>query len=1173
MNYLKNASIKIMNTNQYLWPKKLFTKKPQNFPSTIDENIALGLDVGIGSCGQAVVSFADNPPDTAKPLPGACERILFMGVRAFDVPEENENSGVKLKNPERRKFRLLRRVTRRRALRMQAVRNLLKEQGVLPADYLPNDLRHVRATPLQWRVEGLDRQLNDWEWASVLIHLVKHRGFKSNRKSDLKESKGKQGGTLASTKANHEAIESGQYRTVGEMFLKDPRFAERKRNREGNYLATPLRDDQEAEIKLLFEKQRSFGNPHTSEEFEQRYLRIFKKQLPLQNPIKLLGDCPFEPQEKRCSLSSPSFELSRALQKLNTLSLILQSGTIVRLADFLKSQGTDYSKFISDFGKKKKITWADLRKIFSLPDTVQFKDLPVPKPKKKNKGQEKESSTEPETTRTAEEIRREAEKNDFVTTSSKRSAAAGTAALRAALGEDLWLQHWKINNPDAMAALDEAAFCLTFFEAIESTSQQKGMLGAMKDRKVPNEIIEKIKQDIMGENPTLLDFEGAASTSARFVRRLLPQLSNGLVYSDACKAIGVQHTQSDFSLENVTNPVVQSVVREVMKQVVFLVGQLGRLPGSICVELARDLGKSIKERNEMARGIEDRTDQKNARRAEMASHLDIQQEQVSDDALLRYELWLEQGGHCPYSFRKLPPPKELLNDNIVQVDHILPRSRSHDNSYHNKVLVYTSENQHKRNRTPFEWIGSGDPQSSTWREYIQKIHTCFPHLSKQKKRNLFNTTFATDEAKFAARNLQDTRYISRLIRFYLEDLYREVGEEAKEKGTPRRVFVQPGQLTAIVRRAWGLENLKKDDQGNRLGDKHHAVDALVCACLSEGQRQFVTRMEKIERALPPHFRDYIREIQTAYNSMENCGQTQATPKGLQPPWENFRKTVETALDRFHVSRRENRRGRGALHDATFYRRVDGTNGQGETYYKRTALVGLENGKLKAQFSKKDIIKVKDINDPRNAWLKAALEAWCNSKCPLDNLPRGPVPKKEKDNPNYRPPTVRTVQINRGYMSARKSPHGWVVDGDIVRVDVFSKPNRRNQKDYYLVPVYTYHLYQDAPPNRAIVANKPESEWEEMTEAFQFEFSLWKNSACRLIKPATAKKTAVFTEGLYTAFNRSTGAMDIKSLNDAKMTETVSVKKGVSGFQKLYIDRLGQIHVVPREKRTWRGKTL
>ncbi|NJK91240.1 MAG: hypothetical protein HC904_05030 [Blastochloris sp.] len=280
------------------------TKQSSTFPRRIDEDLSLGLDIGIGSCGQALIKWSKTDNSFIGQLPPSDGPIVFIGVRAFDVPERNDKTGVKLKNPERRAARLMRRTIRRRAQRMQKVRILLKETGILPSDYsLQNDSwrkEHEKANPLQCRVEALDRKISDWEFSSVLIHLAKHRGFKSNKKSDLvSDAKGKEGGTLESTRANHERLKN--YRTIGEMWLSDSKFEERKRNREGSYTATMLRDDLLEEIRLIFKSQRVLGNDTATTELENRFIRIFTHQNPMQDPIHLLGDCPFEKNEKTFS--------------------------------------------------------------------------------------------------------------------------------------------------------------------------------------------------------------------------------------------------------------------------------------------------------------------------------------------------------------------------------------------------------------------------------------------------------------------------------------------------------------------------------------------------------------------------------------------------------------------------------------------------------------------------------------------------------------------------------------------------------------------------------------------------------------------------------------------------------------------------------------------------------
>jgi CRISPR-associated endonuclease Csn1 len=69
-----------------------------------------------------------------------------------------------------------------------------------------------------------------------------------------------------------------------------------------------------------------------------------------------------------------------------------------------------------------------------------------------------------------------------------------------------------------------------------------------------------------------------------------------------------------------------------------------------------------------------------------------------DNELLRYELWLEQKHHRVYSNAYISPNQLVATDNSVQIDHILPYSRSGGNSFRDKVTA--PANQEKRDRTP-----------------------------------------------------------------------------------------------------------------------------------------------------------------------------------------------------------------------------------------------------------------------------------------------------------------------------------------------------------------------------------------------------------------------------------------------------------------------------------------
>ena len=99
-----------------------------------------------------------------------------------------------------------------------------------------------------------------------------------------------------------------------------------------------------------------------------------------------------------------------------------------------------------------------------------------------------------------------------------------------------------------------------------------------------------------------------------------------------------------------------------------------------------------------------------------------------------------------------------------------------------------------------------------------------------------------------------------------------------------RLFARSGGITALLRRAWGLSDLK-----NRSDDRHHALDALVCAS---------ARGEWV-----------IQELTRQYQRLEKEHRSRWTPT-VQCPWESFRDDARRAYAGVFVSRSEKRKGRG-----------------------------------------------------------------------------------------------------------------------------------------------------------------------------------------------------------------------------------------------------------------------
>ena len=681
----------------------------------------------------------------------------------------------------------------------------------------------------------------------------------------------------------------------------------------------------------------------------------------------------------------------------------------------------------SDFGLQKSFTFKRLRDRLSLSDTTSFGG-----------------------------VARADESRDFVARAG--NAAEGAASLRSVIvdkaGEGAWrsLQ----NTPER---LDAIASVITFREDIGSI--RKGLTEIGLEPQVLAALMTAID-----EGRAFKSFSGAAHISAKAARAMLPHLRGGLTYDKAAAAAGYVHTErsgpgaAEGSMHermvhdvkwidaNVSNPVARKAVIEALKQVYAIVGVHG-LPGAIHVELARDVGKSKEERDEIKSGMDKRNAAKDRLRVQFLDTCGCESSGAED--LLRYELWLEQGGRCLYSDRAIAPDKIVATDNSVQVDHILPWSRSGDNSFVNKTLCFADANQNKRGATPFEWFGT---EAARWEAYRAVVESN-KAMKGRKKRNYLLKDASVLTEKFRPRNLNDTRYAARLTLDLLARLYPEnerftgIPRRPDEARRKRRLFSRPGPLTDRLRRAWGLQGLKKTPDGKRIADdRHHALDALVVAATSEGRLNAFTKLvqEREDAGLPRDF------------------------GFVPPPWPNFREDAHAAMREVFVSRAERRRARGEGHAQTV-RRFEDTP-EGAVVYERKSVDALTEADLDR------------INDPeRNAALIASLRQWIVDKKPKDHRPLSP-----------KGDAISKVRLRSNKKVDVRVRDGAAERGEMVRVDVFRKKNKRDGWEYYLVPIYPHQVFDTddwpGPPKAAVQAYKPESDWPVMNGGHEFVWSAY-----------------------------------------------------------------------------------
>lgn len=1020
----------------------------------MDRNIYLGVDLGIGSCGWALTT------DTS---------LIALGSRTFAVPETAKERPPTPTNQLRRISRGLRRVTARRRQRMNEVRALLRQHGLLDRADKEALAGTDKINPWQARAEGLDRRLSPRELALALGHIAKHRGFKSNSKRDKGANAADDSSKMLLAASRLQQKEQ-LWRSVGETFWNDPDLRERKRNRDNDYSRTVLRADLEREVRLLLRRQRELGNSSASQALEDDFLAVAFFQRPLADSDDKVGDCPFEKDEKRAARHAPSFEMFRLLARLTSLRI----GDTPLSADQIAAA-------TRDFGHQQGLSYARLRKLLNLPLTERF-DGVAPN---------------------------EEGKRDVVARSGK--AMPGSAALFKVLGEGGWDSLRK--TPDL---LDHIAAILTFREDVSRIRAGLEELG------LDTPILATLMKGV--EDGAFAAFKGAGHISAKACRAIIPHMAQGRVYSDACDKAGYDHAERpETDLKSIANPIARKALGEALKQINAVIRAHGK-PTHIHVELARDLGKSAEERDEIKRGLDKRTREKDILRRQF---FDDFKRDAEGDELLRYELWKEQRGFSLYSGEPIPLNKLISSGNEVQIDHILPWSRSGDDSFINKTLCLTTENQRKKGRTPYKWFSD---DGADWDAFAARVEN-IKEMKGRKKRNYLLRDASVLETRFKNRNLSDTRYACRLLLNRLQQDYPGV-----------EVAARPGTLTDRLRRAWGLQGLKKNEAGERIeDDRHHALDAVILALTSQSMLQRLTDLfqEAESRGLQTdwHGIGHLRAL------LHETGGVPREFSALEPPWPGFRDDVIAALSNVTVSRAERCRARGEAHAATI-RQISERNGE-PVVYERKAVEAL---------AEKDLARIKDAD--RNHRIVESLRDWIAKGKPKGNLPvspQGHVMRK------VRLATHKKVDVEvRGGAAER---------GDMARVDVFRKANKKGKWDYYLVPVYPHQVATLAqPPNRAVAAGKPEEEWPEMNDGHEFLWSLHLLSWVEATRPS-----GEVIEGYFQGLDRSTGAIAISAHHSKAAISRGIGAKTLASFRKFAVDRLGNRSEIVRETRTWHGK--
>lgn len=807
----------------------------------------LGLDLGVSSIGWAIVKETSQKSE-----------IINLGVRIIPLtPDEKDefSSGNAIsKNQKRTLKRTQRKGYDRYQLRRKRLVNELSARNMLPNA----SLFKINAKELYGlRNKAITEMVTLEELGRIFLHLNQKRGYKSSLKIENAANK-KEGEYVAAVKGRHaHIIEKGI--TIGQYFYQGLIQDVHYRIKEQIF----PRDAYIEEFRAIYEAQQKFYPEVLTDDFCSLLTNeVIYFQRPLKSQKGLVSVCEFEGRwrvgangknifvgPRVAPRTSPLFQVAKIWESINAIKLKGKRGQEYEISLDQKLRLFQY------LDNNEKLTEAQLFKILNL---------------NKDDGYSGNAMT----------------KNGIKGNDTK------VAIIKALKGnknlENLTRFELTENAKHYLVNVDEG-------EQIERT-----MIDANFEQEPLYQLwhcIYSIKDDVhliqtlkakfgFNENEAVLlariDFnkQGFGNKSAKCIRKILPFLTSGMVYSDAMEYAGYNHSNSLTKSQNearvlldklpllgknsLRQPVVEKILNQMINVVNAIIEQYGR-PHEIRVELARELKSSKDERNKADKNNRLREKDNKEIATMLEKDYGVKANKRNID---KYKMYRELDGISLYTGKKVELAAFLRGDQ-VDVEHILPKSRIFDDSLQNKTICEQQENRNKGSMTAYDYMKT--KSEDEFNSYIERVETMYKNNKITKaKRDKLLTPASKIPNDFIERQLRQTQYIAKKSIELLNEVC-------------RNVYATSGQVTDYLRHQWGwndvLMNLKmqmykekgytdfielyevleggqKKQKERIIGwskrddHRHHAIDALTIACTKQSiiQRlntlnQYVTKLE------------------------------------------------------------------------------------------------------------------------------------------------------------------------------------------------------------------------------------------------------------------------------------------------------------------------------------------
>ena len=463
---------------------------------------------------------------------------------------------------------------------------------------------------------------------------------------------------------------------------------------------------------------------------------------------------------------------------------------------------------------------------------------------------------------------------------------------------------------------------------------------------------------------------------------------------------------NEFKQHSLRNPIVEQVVTETLRVVRDIWQQYGQGQADffkeIHIELGRELKKTAKEREDLSKQNQKNEDTNLRIRALLAElgedstienvrpYSLMQQEllklyeegvfsssmEIEDDIekihkkatpskaeLQRYKLWLEQKYKSPYTGQIISLKRLFTED--YEIEHIIPQSRYYDDSLSNKVICESVVNKapYKDRQLGLEFIKN---QGGRIVKELSKENKTIKIFTEEQYRTFIKEHYSNNPAKtkkllledipekMVARQMNDTRYISKYISEILSKIVRE--DERDEGVNSKNVILCTGNITSALKQDWGVNDVwndlilprfermnsltqstlfttynerykkylptvpmeySKGFQKKRIDHRHHAMDAIIIACTTREHINYINNQHALEKGKDKkekqEERDKVRErlCIKKYNNRSEGNYSWIFKK----PWDTFTQEVRAALEGIVVSFKQNLR---VINKATNY---------------------------------------------------------------------------------------------------------------------------------------------------------------------------------------------------------------------------------------------------------------